>query len=706
MTPHRPHGRLFLLILGLAFLAQSPLFALDLIISNLQGTVEIQKKNQTTWQKAQAGVILKTGDRIRTGRRSRAHTISQEGHKVTIKEKTVLEISKLGPLEWEFNQEKGRVKLKVAKLASNQSLRVKTPTALCAVRGTEFEVTVMEDRSTVLDVFEGLVGFSEPQAAQQETFVAENQRSAIQEGAPQPKPAEAMPEEKVKEHQREKIEEQKQEQRQQNAPQEKPGEPKDPKNEPKNDPKADPKAEPRDPKVEPRESKERMEKSEQTGFRPAGDSFRQEINREINSDLQRDSAQSEASFENQANQYQEGKSLIDAFGQRVRLEEYLTRPNPETFKIISISKRDARVDSAVFEVTANKALPENLDSVGNLWASLGPNKPEFYAVKQRWQATNGQDTVGEIALDGDSRQVNFLQPIFSDTGQFLGDVNQVGYQTVFDHRYEFINGNPGATERLWTDPSFRPLDNGLVSGTQVGGMMWHARPILVENFDPANNKVTASFWQEAFVAGGNGSTGKMFVMQRFPDPNPYLAHNTARRSYINFTDTNGNGIADKGEEYTDFNSNGIHDTNEPFRDVVQVGLNGTRDTSRAFTSGRDTLFSDLNRNGIDDDGVTGTDPFAVAQRAWAWQVNEEFILNDLGKIVNYQDAGFGALGQGSQDQNIIADSFEKFNYQRTFVSSEFGGRKIDVVITPRTLLKAGIIGTKTLGQNSFDPNNH
>lgn len=694
-------------ILAVLTSALSPVFALDIIISTLKGTVEVQRKNQSAWQKAQTGTILKSGDKIRTGRRSQAHTISQEGHKITIKEKTVLEITKLGPTEWEFNEEKGRVKLKVAKLGGGQSLRVKTPTALCAVRGTEFEVTVLDDLSTVLDVFEGVVGFSEPGAVTPEMPVLENQRSELQQGAPQPKPAEAIPEEKMKEHIQEKVEEQKKEQTQDQKQSQLPPDPS---------------------KLSPEEQKALADKLPADGtqdamkeglaenpFRSplesmnAKEAFRMEVNREVNIDIARDGVESEAAFEQQSNQYQEGKTLIDAFGKRVRQEEYLTRPTPESFKIISISKRDNRTDSATFEVVANRALPDNLDLAGNLWSSFGTVKPHFFAVKQRWHVTNGTDFMTEIALDGDSRPVNFQKPQFTNDGTFLGIINQAGYETIFDHRYQFINGNIGAVERIWNDPAFRPGDNGPVGGTQVAGMMWHRRPILVQMYDPVNNSVQASFWREVFVTGqgaGAAATGKMVFRERMGDPNPDVAHNLSREAYINFVDGNANGYADKGEGFADVNKNGIRDINEPFEDFVQFGLGGTQDLTRAFNSAPDTvLFSDLNRNGLNDDGTAGADPFLVAQRPWAWQLGEEFIINDFGKIINFQEEGLSSISQGSQDQNLIAQTFEKFNYERVFTSSEFNGRKIDVIVSPRALLKAGVVGTTRGGRDDFQPQN-
>lgn len=579
------------------------LFATEIVILSIQGSVEVQKKGETTWQKIKTGSILKTGDRIRTGKKSQAVSVTKEGHKITIRQNTLFLISKLGPVEWDFEQELGKARLKVAKLASGQSLRVKTPTAVCAVRGTEFEVTVLEDKSTVLDVFEGSVGFADLAGIAEEMLIRENQRSVIQEGGA---PA---------------------------APQ------------------AIPEAEP--------------EGREEGRIPPE---LKNEIVREVSFDLDRENIEAAAAFELQAAQYQEAKTLIDAFGRRVRLEEYITRPTPESFKFVSLNTREDRFDFGFFEVVANKPLPDDLSVAGNLWFSDSATKPEFYAVKQRWFVTNTMDSVAQMQLDGDSREVTFREPLFRD-GQFVNLTDKKGWQTVFDNQYEFINGNPTALEKIWTDSTFRPTDNGLLSGINVTGMMWHTKPVLISHtimipnpldpFTPITQ--TISFYEDRFITrtGSPGGTGKMVVRTFEPGDDPFKAHFREKMAYINFVDN--------------------------------VTVNGRYDSG-------ETLFSDLNRNGTLDSGEpSGMDPFVVAQQPWAWQTADYFVIDDFGKILNLRDVGFGHLAAGEQDKDAIADLFEKVNFERVWKSSEFSepDNDIDVVMSPSIFLKAGLIEART-----------
>ena len=674
----------FVIIGTSLFLNASIVLSSEIIVTVIRGNVQAKRASEGIWMNVKPGLILKSGDSIRTGKRSHAVTVTKEGHRLFIKEKTTLEITSLGPMEWDFSQGIGRTRLKVAKLSGGQTLRVRTPTAVCAVRGTEFQVTVLEDLSTVLDVFQGQVGFGDLAGRTPEVPIIENQRSAVAEQGTAPKEPEPIPAKVMEEMKREDTDIKKEEKKYERRLEEE---------------------QKREGRLPPREPDRRLD--EKTAAESdAKEEFRREIAGEVALDLQRSQVEADAAFELQANQYQESKTLIDAFGQRVRLEEYITRPAPEAYKLVTLNTRADRFDFAAFEVVANKPLPEKISDAGNLWFSQGSAKPEFFAVKERWFVSNDRDSAAEVHLDGDSMPVTFQKALFSDDGGFLGVTDQRGYQTVFDHKYKFLNGTPASLDRLWSDKTFRPLDNGALSGVPVAGLMWHMRPVRIERYDPASGLVASDFWSDAFVTGqGSGltATGKMELTEFFQDPDPNLAHVIEKHSYINFQDTNGNGRLDQGERFADLNGDGVWDADEPFDDVVQVGLGGARDAARRFEgTGDSRFFSDQNRDGLFNDAVSGSDPFIVAREPWAWEKNESFMVDDFGKIVDYRDVGLDAVGEGGASEDAVSDAFEKLNYERVFTSSEFGGRKIDVVLTPRTLLRAGFIRPNIKGNEPVD----
>ena len=168
-------------------------FANEVVINLLKGDqTEILRKGTQNWDKARNGQTLLAGDKIRTGKKSRLVLISKEGHKILIKQKTVLEMTKLGPTDWEFNEESGRTRVKVAPLGAGQSLKVNTPTAVCSVRGTEFEVAY-ENKRTTCDVYRGVVAFAHSFQGFAEVSVKENQRSTIDALTP-PTPPQLIPE--------------------------------------------------------------------------------------------------------------------------------------------------------------------------------------------------------------------------------------------------------------------------------------------------------------------------------------------------------------------------------------------------------------------------------------------------------------------------------------------------------------------------------
>ncbi len=830
----------------------------QLVVSQIQGEgVEILKKGKAHWVKASGGQALAIGDTIRTNKKARATLLSQEGHKILIKQETVFQISKLGPVEYEFIEESGRARLKVSKLGAGQSLNVKTPSAVCSVRGTEFEV-IYEDRRTICDVYEGFVGFTDAQRSAPEVNILENQRSVIeQQGAP-PKTPEGIPEnerirepgfsqnprgpgqpgmagpmpggpvdEKMNKDMRalddkfrqldpndkeglEKLEKERMALMKdgfdqfmkdfKGSPEDKarmekefkehtenvnqngmgndtargfgpmgggfygppmdgmPGTEMDPNNnlaiETKgemisrmqddfgqfmkdfngspeerekfekvfreemdrfqtedfgpghgregygnNEPMGGPYADGRDYRNPPEGEKE----GERNFWGNRGDDeFRQEIHDEINHDYRQDQYQESIKDELRLELVQTSKELIDRNGRRVRLEENVVRPTPDSFKFISLSKREDREDSVVFEVFANRPLPDNLEEAGNLWFHSEPTKPLWYAVKQRLTITNGvdensgTDRIVQLFLDGDSKEVLSSNSFYQD-GKYITSTR--GFQTMFDHRYELINGDRASAERMWIDSGFRP--------SNLSGMMWHMRPVLIEVYNPSQNNVASSFWEYTFVTtsgAGNTATGKMMVTQFVPGSGPTIAHFIQNNSYINFVDSNGNGRIDRGESYEDFDKDGQRDNDEPYQNVSQFGLSGAKEGVGDFTfngEGDNTFFSDLNRDNINNDNLSSSDPFRVATQPWAFKKEEMLLIDDFGKIVDFTEYGFGSRDQLNSQENL-ADLFEKLNMERVITSSEFGNRDIDVIMTPRMFMKAKMIEVRMEGNEEID----
>jgi len=93
--------------------------------------------------------------------------------------------------------------------------------------------------------------------------------------------------------------------------------------------------------------------------------------------------------------------LIDAQGKRVRLEEYILRPQPNQFKFVVLDQRDQRLDYFFYQGTFNKNLPTDLSvPLKELSGTLGATAPDFYLTSYEMGQSNTQDSVHDTATGG------------------------------------------------------------------------------------------------------------------------------------------------------------------------------------------------------------------------------------------------------------------------------------------------------------------
>lgn len=123
-------------------------------VVSVQGTVEAQKAGETGWQEVKLNDTYCPGDTIRVHGKSRAD--------VTLLEKSVIRLNQNTIITLETPKDEGTSMIDMLKGAAHffssgpESLDVKTPFTTAGVRGTEFLVTVEEDK-TLLSTFEGTV---------------------------------------------------------------------------------------------------------------------------------------------------------------------------------------------------------------------------------------------------------------------------------------------------------------------------------------------------------------------------------------------------------------------------------------------------------------------------------------------------------------------------------------------------------------------
>ncbi len=131
-------------------------------ISQVKGVVEVQKAGRTLWFKAIDGLPLQLKDKIRTQANSSCNLEIDDGSLIFVDQNTQASVEYI-----EITQEKHSTTLGlwVGKLLNNikkspsTKMRIKCPTAVISVRGTEFAVEV-SSQSADVGVFDGEVAVS------------------------------------------------------------------------------------------------------------------------------------------------------------------------------------------------------------------------------------------------------------------------------------------------------------------------------------------------------------------------------------------------------------------------------------------------------------------------------------------------------------------------------------------------------------------
>ena len=148
----------FILILGLALRAG----ALEVEAYSVTGDVQMAKSGSAKWLPVTKGVLIESNYTVRTGADGAAILRWMSGNAIKLSPMTSLNIEKLdqaaGAETTLLNLSSGRVYARAKKLAGDKSsFKIKTPTALAAVRGTEFMAEVTADGKTLLAVMEGQI---------------------------------------------------------------------------------------------------------------------------------------------------------------------------------------------------------------------------------------------------------------------------------------------------------------------------------------------------------------------------------------------------------------------------------------------------------------------------------------------------------------------------------------------------------------------
>ncbi|MGD9641762.1 MAG: FecR domain-containing protein [Elusimicrobiales bacterium] len=127
-----------------------------------KGNVEYLKAGTADWKAVKAPYMLEMGDQLRTGAKSKAEIYIRYGSKVRLGADTQFLLSKVAPEANAVDVLRGKMFAWVRKF-KGRGFTVRTPSAVCAVRGTVFSVAVTGDGLSTWQLFNGSVAVYRPQ---------------------------------------------------------------------------------------------------------------------------------------------------------------------------------------------------------------------------------------------------------------------------------------------------------------------------------------------------------------------------------------------------------------------------------------------------------------------------------------------------------------------------------------------------------------
>jgi len=127
-------------------------------ITKVSGIVQTSGRRSSGWRNVDVlPHPLLSGDRVRTGQRARATIVYTDGSRIELGADSSLVLEESSPQRVSMRLNLGTLKAFVQKLLSCR-FEVRTPSAVAAVRGTEFRVRVLSGGRTHVDLYKGLLG--------------------------------------------------------------------------------------------------------------------------------------------------------------------------------------------------------------------------------------------------------------------------------------------------------------------------------------------------------------------------------------------------------------------------------------------------------------------------------------------------------------------------------------------------------------------
>ncbi len=412
-------------------------FAFTAKISALEGEVVYRVSGQDIWEKAEEGISLSAGDKVRTEPDSWAEVSFSQGHMTRLGPGSHM---KIAALDEETNIElfNGELFSRVRRLTSNESYNITTPESVISVKGTEFSVAVDESlNETLVKVFSGLVTALGLETGEEVSISAGQFSKILKNVAPSYPEDFDDPDETLRDSD---LDESMVE------------------NDYEDDEYEDPVDEPEDTIDEAAEVKQDL---------------RSEIRSAV-SDIRVDVRQAQDTVEQKREtDTSTGRTLRDYHGNLVRVEQHLMRPASNTLHFINITKRDnyryrrgnfgvessgSRLDYVETKIEFNRRIPERMSGWFKFIDKISDSdEKDFHPTKQTIRFSNREDSI-VMESEWDYKEDDMAEPditfISRKYGEWKpkkdpeGETIEIGdgiFRDPEDDRISFWSISPGLT---------------------------------------------------------------------------------------------------------------------------------------------------------------------------------------------------------------------------------------------------------------------
>jgi hypothetical protein len=328
-------------------------------LTEASGRVFFLKAQADIWGQVSKGQVLEPGDRVRTAAGSRATITFADGSRIELSANGSFTLQESSSQGSTLKLGLGSLKAWITKSISRR-FEVRTPTAVCSVRGTEFSVDVNAQGNTSVQMFSGLLAVADQGG--NEVLLKDNQSvNVTDKGLGQVA----------------------------------------------------------------------KDSSKESG---GDDKAKAALKREIGLEMTKEEVQAAAALEAKSAIYQQGKAIIDVNGNRVRIEEYIIRPQPDQFKLVVLNERSDRFDYFYYKGTFNTILPDDISiALRQLPGCIGA-ACQYFMTGYETARSNTIDNMLEITSGGHQVDVN--------NNGYAADAVSAAFDPVTDSYVSLAPGTP------------------------------------------------------------------------------------------------------------------------------------------------------------------------------------------------------------------------------------------------------------------------